>query len=139
MSETKDVAEQFIGVDVIYHLAAAARIQASFDEPTTSLNTNVLGTMELLKLAYEKNKDTGKLPRIVFTSTSSLHKDCEGRALNQYLSANPATETPIIIAAVPQNDQPETVEIHLLLRDGRTVVERTTVAELRTLDTRRTT
>lgn len=83
MSETRDVAELFSGVDVIYHLAAAARIQASFDEPTASLNTNVLGTMELLKLAYEKNKDSGKLPRIVFTSTSSLHKDCEGRGVNR--------------------------------------------------------
>ena len=64
---------------VIYHLAAEARIQASFDYPELSLNTNVIGTMSLLTAAYEANKTRLRMPKIIFTSTSSLHKEFDGQ------------------------------------------------------------
>lgn len=91
------------GADVIYHLAAEARIQASFDRPESSLNTNVIGTMALLTQAYEANKAIvaagGKMPHIVFTSTSSLHAEDIGIRIPPIASIfeNVAPKTPYSI------------------------------------------
>ena len=42
-------------VDIIYHLAALARIQPSFDDPLRSFKSNCLGTQNLLEWARKHN------------------------------------------------------------------------------------
>ena len=65
-------------VDAIYHLAALARIQPSFDNPTRSFKSNCLGTQNLLEWARRFNTP------VVYAGTSSAHGD---------IFANPYTFT----------------------------------------------
>jgi UDP-glucose 4-epimerase len=92
-----ELGQVLYGAKVIYHLAAEARIQASFDRPECSLNTNVIGTMALLTQAYAANKDRCELPRIVFTSTSSLHADGVAVKKTANILDNVAPKTPYSI------------------------------------------
>ena len=56
--------------DVIFHLAARARIQPSFETPIESFQSNVVGTMNILELARKK----GNIP-VVYAGSSSKHGD----------------------------------------------------------------
>jgi UDP-glucose 4-epimerase len=53
--------------DVIYHLAALARIQPSFKYPTPTFNANVIGTQRVLEYAR-----TNKTP-VIYAGSSSTH------------------------------------------------------------------
>lgn len=55
--------------DAIFHLAAEARIQPSFDRPVKTHNSNVTGTIKVLELAIA----TGS--RVVFAGSSSAYHD----------------------------------------------------------------
>ena len=57
-------------VDVIYHLAAKARVQPSIENPIEYHKTNVNGTLNLLTAA----RDAG-VRRFVFSSSSSVYGD----------------------------------------------------------------
>lgn len=61
--------------DVVYHMAAIARIQPSFERPIDYFNTNALGTMYLCQFCVEKN-----IP-LVFAGSSSHHS---GKYKNPY-------------------------------------------------------
>jgi UDP-glucose 4-epimerase len=54
--------------DVVFHLAAEARIQNCIEDPTLCMETNVLGTQTILQLSrrYE-------VKRVVFMSTSAVY------------------------------------------------------------------
>jgi len=54
--------------DVIFHLAALPRIQPSFETPTESFKTNVLGTMNILEWA----RKNGNIP-VIYAGSSSTH------------------------------------------------------------------
>ena len=56
-------------VDVVYHLAALARIQPSFKRPANTLEVGILGTMNILEWIKEKENK----PRMVFAGSSSVH------------------------------------------------------------------
>ena len=64
-------------VDVVYHLAALARIQPSFKNPANTLEVGVLGTMNILEWIKEKENK----PRVVFAGSSSVHS---GKMKNPY-------------------------------------------------------
>ena len=53
--------------DVIFHLAALARIQPSFEEPVETFKSNVVATINVLELARKKN-----IP-VVYADSSSVH------------------------------------------------------------------
>lgn len=55
----------FINPDVIFHMAAIARIQPSFKEPKNYMNTNIIGTLNILDWASKNN-----VP-VVFAGSSS--------------------------------------------------------------------
>ena len=57
-------------VEVIFHLAALARIQPSFEEPTDTIDTNSLGTQRVLEYARKH----GNVP-VVYAGSSSVHGD----------------------------------------------------------------
>ena len=62
-------------VDVVYHLAALARIQPSFVNPANTLEVGILGTMNILEWAKEKDC------KVVFAGSSSVHS---GKLKNPY-------------------------------------------------------
>ena len=63
--------------DVVYHLAALARIQPSFEFPANTLEVGILGTMNILEWVRQlENK-----PRMIFAGSSSVHS---GKMKNPY-------------------------------------------------------
>jgi len=56
--------------DIIFHLAALARIQPSFDKPTETFDVNARGTINLLNWA----RLNGNIP-VVYAGSSSSHGD----------------------------------------------------------------
>ena len=56
--------------DLVFHLAALARIKPSFDNPTETFNVNVNGTINILDWA----KSSGNIP-VVYAGSSSSHGD----------------------------------------------------------------
>tara|TARA_R110000824_G_scaffold172547_1_gene350546 strand:+ start:669 stop:1574 length:906 start_codon:yes stop_codon:yes gene_type:complete len=78
----------FDGVDVVFHLAAEARIQPSIIDPRQSVLTNILGTFNILEAARHNH-----VKRVVYSSTSSayglkntppLNEDMKKDCLNPY-------------------------------------------------------
>jgi len=55
--------------DVIYHLAALPRIQPSFEFPALTMEIGMLGTMNILEWA--RNKDCE--PMVIYAGSSSVH------------------------------------------------------------------
>ena len=56
--------------DVIFHLAALARIQPSFEKPTLTIDSNFTGTQRIL----EWSRTNGKIP-VIYAGSSSMHGD----------------------------------------------------------------
>ena len=78
----------FTDVDYVFHLAAEARIQPTIENPRLAMQTNVLGTCNVLEASRKHN-----IKRVMYSSTSSayglkndpplvenMHRDC----LNPY-------------------------------------------------------
>jgi UDP-glucose 4-epimerase len=57
----------FDQIDVIYHLAAVARIQPSLKNPSATFNANVTGTLNILEIARKYN-----IP-VIYSGSSSKH------------------------------------------------------------------
>ena len=53
--------------DVIYHMAALARIQPSIDKPHPAIKNNFLSTLNILEYARTRNI------RVVYAGSSSIH------------------------------------------------------------------
>ena len=60
------------GFDVIFHMAALARIQPSLVRPQESINANVNGTLNILELARKNNTP------VVYAGSSSFHHGLYG-------------------------------------------------------------
>tara|TARA_Y100000034_G_scaffold61765_1_gene74988 strand:- start:33 stop:887 length:855 start_codon:yes stop_codon:yes gene_type:complete len=67
LREVKDYSFFMDKPDVIFHLAALARIQPSFDEPHETLETNINGTLNILEFARQKRC------QVVYAGSSSYH------------------------------------------------------------------
>ena len=55
-------------IDVIFHLAAESRIQPTIENPRLAVQTNVLGTCNVLQAARENG-----IKRVIYSSTSSAY------------------------------------------------------------------
>ena len=62
----EEIKQHFKDVDVVFHLAAEARIQPSIINPLKSVHANVMGTCSVLQAAREMG-----VKRVVYSSTSS--------------------------------------------------------------------
>ena len=60
------------GVDVIFHIAALARIQPSLIRPQETIEANVNGTLNILELARKNNTP------VIFAGSSSFHHGLYG-------------------------------------------------------------
>jgi UDP-glucose 4-epimerase len=58
----------FSGVDIVFHLASQSSGEVSYDNPEYDLNTNTIGTFNLLKLSVKHN-----IPRFIYTSTVGVY------------------------------------------------------------------
>ena len=58
----------FEGVDVVFHLAAEARIQPCIINPKKAIETNVKGTFNVLESSRHNN-----VKRVIYSSTSSAY------------------------------------------------------------------
>jgi len=57
----------FSDIDIIFHMAALARVQPSFKKPQETVYTNVNGTLSILNLAKENNA------AVIYAGSSSFH------------------------------------------------------------------
>ena len=58
------------GADVVFHVAAMARVQPSIENPLRYHDVNVTGTLNMLKMCVENN-----IKKFVFSSSSSVYGD----------------------------------------------------------------
>ena len=68
ISEYEQIRTLFDNVDVVFLLAAEARIQPSIENPLLAVKTNVLGTATVLQCAREAG-----VKRVIYSSTSSAY------------------------------------------------------------------
>jgi len=68
ISNFEAIKKHFKDIDVVFHMAAESRIQVSIKRPLKAVNTNVIGTTNVLQAA----KDSG-VRRVVYSSTSSIY------------------------------------------------------------------
>ena len=96
ISEYEQIRPLFNNIDVVFHLAAEARIQPSIENPLLAVKTNVLGTATVLQCAREAG-----VKRVVYSSTSSayglknklpLKEDMPKDCLNPYSISKTAGE-----------------------------------------------
>ncbi len=78
-----DIGITIENIDVIFHLAAKARVQPSIESPIEYHDANVNGTLNLLVAA----RDAG-VKRFVFSSSSSVYGDVEEKDLPTSEDAN---------------------------------------------------
>ena len=71
-------------IDTIFHLAAAARVQPSIEDPLSFNETNVTGTLALLKAAVDN-----KVNRFIFSSSSSVYGEVSYTPTDENHSLNP--------------------------------------------------
>ena len=70
--ENKTMKDIMSGVDVVFHLAALARVQPSIENPIEYHNTNINGTLNMLDACRKYG-----VKRFVFSSSSSVYGDVE--------------------------------------------------------------
>ena len=67
---SEDLAALFIGADVVFHLAALARVQPSIDDPMPYNSANVTATLNVLYAAHKSSVN-----RVVYSASSSCYGD----------------------------------------------------------------
>ena len=74
--ETDTMKDIMSGVDVVFHLAALARVQPSIENPIEYHSANVNGTLNMLEVCRKYG-----VKRFVFSSSSSVYGDVEEKDL----------------------------------------------------------
>ena len=83
-SFAKTMKEIMTGVDVVFHLAAKARVQPSIENPIEFNNVNVGGTLNMLKACV----DCG-ISRFIYSSSSSVYGNVEQLPTTEGHKLNP--------------------------------------------------
>ncbi len=78
------LAEDCVGVDHVYHLAALPRVQASIEDPVGTARVNVVGTVAVLNAAHKAG-----VKRVVFASSSSVYGNSYDLPLKESGSLEP--------------------------------------------------
>jgi len=80
----KKIKPLFKGIDCVFHLAALPRVQYSIEHPLETNETNVAGTLNVLKAAYEAG-----VKKFIYSASSSAYGDQNKLPLNENLAAQP--------------------------------------------------
>lgn len=79
--DLKKIKPYFRGVDHVFHLAAIARIQPSIKNPAPTMDSNVIGTLNVLLAARD-----AKVQRVVYSASSSSYGDQETLPLHEEMT-----------------------------------------------------
>ncbi len=82
--ETDKLVNMLNGVDVIFHLAALARVQPSIENPLPYNEANVTATLNILYAASKSN-----VKRVVYSASSSCYGDSQSVPQREEDPANP--------------------------------------------------
>lgn len=82
--ELKKIQHLFAGVDVIFHLAAKARVQPSIQDPILFNKHNVDSTLNMLVIAKDNN-----IKRFVYSASSSAYGNANKLPLDETMPTNP--------------------------------------------------
>ncbi len=74
----------FKGADYVFHLAALPRVQGSIDDPVTTHDVNVNGTLHVLEAAR-----SATVKKVIFSSSAAVYGDHETMPLYEELAAQP--------------------------------------------------
>tara|TARA_Y100001973_G_C5176306_1_gene322161 strand:+ start:621 stop:1526 length:906 start_codon:yes stop_codon:yes gene_type:complete len=80
----KGLCSMFEGVDIVFHLAAKARVQPSIDNPVDFNETNVSGTLNMLQASVDYGVN-----RFVFSSSSSVYGGVKHLPTSEEHETNP--------------------------------------------------
>jgi UDP-glucose 4-epimerase len=76
--------EVFCDIDFVFHEAAITGIQRSIEDPVTTNEVNITGTLNVLMAAKEN-----KVNKVVFASSSSVYGDTSTMPLSETMIPNP--------------------------------------------------
>lgn len=79
----KSIKSHFKGVDLVFHMAAIARIQPSIINPVPTMESNVLGTLNVFLAA----RDAG-VKRIIYSASSSSYGDQDTLPLHEEMRSS---------------------------------------------------
>ncbi len=74
----------FAGVDYVFHLAAAARVQPSIEDPITFNDINLNGTLNVLVSARD-----AEVKKVIYSASSSAYGDQSKMPLREDMPAHP--------------------------------------------------
>lgn len=80
----KTLLKNLKNVDIVFHLAAIPGVRYSMEHPIEVFNTNVMGTLNVLKASVENN-----VKRVVFASSSSIYGGPEKIPITESTPFNP--------------------------------------------------
>jgi len=80
----KKLKKVFSGIDAVFHLAADPRLQFSIENPITTHEINVTGTLNVLQASVENN-----VRKVIFSSSCAVYGDQENLPINEKCLAQP--------------------------------------------------
>jgi nucleoside-diphosphate-sugar epimerase len=91
LREKKDVERAVAGVDVVFHEAALRSVPRSIDDPSSTNEINITGTLNVLMASRQ-----AKVRRVVYASSSSAYGD--QKTFPQVETMRPAPQSPYAVA-----------------------------------------
>ncbi len=80
----EEIKPLFEGVDVVFHLAARPRVPFSVEDPLTTSQANILGSVSVFKAAAD-----AKVRRVVFSGSSSVYGSQSAEVLSEEMPTSP--------------------------------------------------
>ena len=79
--------------DVVFHLAAQTFVPQSFAAPVETYEINAVGTARLMQAVRDYARESGTMPRVLFTSSAEVYGQRDGAdfPLRETLDPRPAT------------------------------------------------
>lgn len=84
ITNLEEIKPHFQGIDYVFHLAALARVQLSIDDPISTHQANINGTLNVLVAARD-----AKVKRLVYSASSSAYGDIEEMPIKEGLLPQP--------------------------------------------------
>ena len=70
-------------IDIVIHLAAKAGVRSSLENPIDYVETNILGTINILECMHKYN-----IPKLIFASSSSVYGNCKKKKFSENFKIN---------------------------------------------------
>ncbi|OGH89489.1 MAG: hypothetical protein A2537_01800 [Candidatus Magasanikbacteria bacterium RIFOXYD2_FULL_36_9] len=80
----KTISKYFKGVEVVFHLAADPRLQISVEDPISTHEINVTGTLNVLTAAWKN-----KVKKVIFTSSGAVYGNVQAMPIKEDCSFLP--------------------------------------------------